>query len=74
MPDYNQVWIISIDFHSSSHNQISRKSFLIHADTRTDMKKPAGAFRDYESAPENYFSVFFPVVSVVWRRQVGSHC
>jgi hypothetical protein len=37
------------------------------------MKKSAGAFRDYESALENYFSVFFPLVSVVWRRQVGSH-
>jgi hypothetical protein len=70
MPDYNQVWIISTDFHSSSQNQISQKPLtvetaLIHADTRTDMKKPASAFRDYGSAPKNYFSVFFPLVSVV---------
>jgi hypothetical protein len=69
MPDYNQVWIISTDFHSSSQNKFHEilpvETALIYADTRTDMKKPAGAFRDYESALENYFPVFFPLVSVV---------
>jgi hypothetical protein len=79
LPDYNQIWDFSTDFNKnfavSNFTEIRPvEAALIHADRRTDIEKQIGAFYNYAGAPENYFSIFLPLVSVVWQRHVGSRC
>ena len=59
LPDFNQLWIFSTDFHTSSPYQISLKSvqwepwWYMQTDGRTDTMKLIGDFRDSGNPPAN---------------------
>jgi hypothetical protein len=50
-PDWNQIRVFSTDFHRSLQYQISRKSFLRHADRRTGNMRATGTVRGFANSP-----------------------
>jgi hypothetical protein len=59
LPDFNQIWIFSTDFHGASQYQMSRKSVQWeprrHVPTEGQTKS---TFPDYTNAPKNYTNIF----------------
>jgi hypothetical protein len=63
MPDFNQIWIFSTDFHRSPQYQISRKFVQWEPlcymrtdrrkDRRKDMTKVISVLPDYADMPKN---------------------
>jgi len=56
--DLNQIWSFATDFNSFSPKSNFTEicpvgAALIHADGRTDMTKPTGAFREYANTPQS---------------------